>query len=783
MRLQRVSTRIGLSIYKNRMKTGGRLIERYIITAILPYLGLSLLLLTFVLLAQQAGKFVEILGSADPSLDAVADLALGLIPNILIFTLPMSVLIGTATGLSRVGSDSELIAMRAAGVGTWRFVSPVLLLGMFFTLLTLYVAFEIAPKATHLMRQAALKVTLSKIESPIQPNTINTEMPGKVVYVREGDKARGQWERVFIHWSEGEGDLRLITARSGRIDATGEQTELVLTDAVVTTLPSKPAPQGANSAQIITESSAQFRIRLNTGRNAILKRFQERPYELDELHWREIVEKLRSANETERVSLLTTLNKRLALCFASLAFALLGAGLGGRTQRVGRGQAVLVSLGAMLLYYLILLGGEHLSRSGAIPRLLGSWLATGVALIVGIIALFLGERRISGWNPMRSLLSSTAAGSQPANGRQTRSSILMGLLDRSLMRAVCLNFILAYTTLLVIFLIFTLFELLRFITGSEWRLVALYLLYLVPLASMSLAPVGLLVAVLVTYALLARRSEVFVWWASGQSLYRLSLPTLLFSLLVSLSLALLQEKVLPQANRKQENYRAQIRGNLNRAMTPAGFQWLAVPDAKRLYSYKYREGDRALITPTIYEFDAEGVHLKRLVMSEAGNWSNSGTLELQSSRIMDFSGSNITNGYRAPRLSLAENAPAESFKPMLSKPSELSSSALSRYITNLKQVRPEEVTALYVSLYRRGADTTMPIILAIIGVPFGVFFGRRSAFWALGMAIFIGLAMWASASGFQQLGNYRFLPAALAAWATPLIFTALGLILFSRART
>src|SRR4028118_1039716 len=165
------------------MKTsGGRLIERYIITAILPYFGLSLLLLTFVLLAQQAGRFVEILGSADPSLDAVADIVLGLIPNILIFTLPMSVLVGTATGLSKLGSDSELIAMRAAGVGTWRFVSPVLLLGIVFTLLTLYMGFEVAPSATHLMRQAALKVTLSKIESPIQPNTINTEMPGKVVY-------------------------------------------------------------------------------------------------------------------------------------------------------------------------------------------------------------------------------------------------------------------------------------------------------------------------------------------------------------------------------------------------------------------------------------------------------------------------------------------------------------------------------------------------------------------------------------------------------------------------
>ncbi|HJR07215.1 MAG TPA: LptF/LptG family permease [Pyrinomonadaceae bacterium] len=764
------------------MKTrGGRLIEWYIVKAILPYVGLSLLLLTFVLLAQQAGKFVEILGSADPTLDAAADIALGLIPNILIFTLPMSVLIGTATGLSRLGSDSELIAMRAAGIGTWRLISPVLLLGIVFTLLTLYVGFEIAPRATSLMRDAVLRVTLSKIESPIQPHTFNTEMPGKVVYVREGDKKLGQWGRVFIHWQDGK-DLRLITARSGRLDITGEQTELVLTDAVVTTLPAQLGVQSTNSTQVVTESSAQFRIRLNTGRNALLKSFQERRAEIEELDWREILSKVRTTTGVDKRTLLIALNKRLAICCAPLAFALLGAGLGGRTKRFGRGQAVLISLGAMLLYYLVLLGGEHLSRNGTVRPEIGSWLATGLASVAGLLSLILSERGGARWKHRLKRISSSTESPLSA-GNRARSSVLLGLLDRSLIRAICFNFALAYVTLLSIFLIFTLFELLRFITGTEWHLVILYLLYLVPLASMSLAPIGLLVSVLITYALMARRSEVVVWWASGQSLYRLSMPALIFSLFISLALGLLQENILPQANRKQEGYRAQIRGGLNRATTQAGFQWLAVPESKRLYTYKYEEGREALANPAVFEFDSEGVHLARLIMAKEGNWVSSSEMGFQDAEIVEVGQARAGNITHAVRYALKENVAAESFKPMLNKPSELSSRALSEYIKALKIVKPEEVAYLSVALYRRLADISTPVILALIGVPFGVFFGRRSAFWALGAAIVIGLALWASASGFQQLGNYRLLPAALAAWATPLIFTALGLILFSRART
>jgi LPS export ABC transporter permease LptG len=621
-------------------------------------------------------------------------------------------------------------------------------------------------------------------------------MPGKVVYVRDGDKERGQWGRVFIHWQDEGSGMRLITSRSGRLDVTGEQTELVLTDAVVTTLPSKvstlpskvtalPSKQGSDAghpSQIVTESSAQFRLRLNTGRNALVKKFQERRTEIDELNWRELRSKARAAKGAERVALVSALNKRLALCFAPLAFALLGAGFGSRLKRIGRGQAVLVSIGAMLFYYLVLLGGEHLSRSGVLRPEIGSWLATGLASTAGLISLYFNERNVSGGIRAR-LLSSATASAHARAGRARNSILLLGLLDRSVLRAVFFNFILAYASLLFIFLIFTLFELLRFISGSEWRLVFLYLLYLVPLATMSLVPIGLLVAVLVTYAILARRNEVVVWWASGQSLYRLSLPTLIFSMLVSAGLVLLQETVLPQANRRQESYRAQIRGGLNRAMTPTGVQWLAVPDTERLYSYKYGDDGQSLVVPVVYEFDSEGIHLSRLVSGEKGEWKGASDLELQRAEVTDLGQAKARGISRVEKYVLAESTPSQSFKPLLNKPSELNSKLLSEYIRTLKSVRPDDITGLRIALYRRSADITTPVILALIGIPFGVFFGRHSAFWALGVAIVIGLLLWGSASAFQQLGNYRLLPPVWAAWATPIIFTALGLILFSRART
>ncbi|MDQ3805165.1 MAG: LptF/LptG family permease, partial [Acidobacteriota bacterium] len=263
-----------------------RQIDRYIVGALLPYTALSLLILTAVLLTQQAARFAEVLGAADASAGLAFEVVFNLLPNILIFSLPMSVLTGTATGFSRMGSDSELVAIRAAGVGTWRVLLPALVYGAVLCVVALYVGFVWAPAAARNLTGAGLRAALRKMESPVEPRSFYTGMPGKVVYVRDGDREKGQWGRVFMHWLEPEGRVRLVTAASGRLDTSGEQTELVLGEAVITTLP----PEGSG-AGVTTEHSARLRIRddrLNLSRTELIRKMRGREPEYEEMSWGEL---------------------------------------------------------------------------------------------------------------------------------------------------------------------------------------------------------------------------------------------------------------------------------------------------------------------------------------------------------------------------------------------------------------------------------------------------------------------------------------------------------------
>ncbi len=187
------------------MFSGRKLVARYVIGAALPYFLLSVALLTASLLAQQSARFAELALYAQLPMSLFGQIELALIPNVLMFTLPLSVLAGVMTGFARLGSDSEIVAMRAAGVGTWAMLWPVLLLGLVVKAACLFINMKEAPQAARGLRRALIFGALRKLDSPVEPRTFTTEIPGYVIYVRDGNKVEGIWGRVFIYNQQKDG--------------------------------------------------------------------------------------------------------------------------------------------------------------------------------------------------------------------------------------------------------------------------------------------------------------------------------------------------------------------------------------------------------------------------------------------------------------------------------------------------------------------------------------------------------------------------------------------------
>src|SRR6185436_19357365 len=134
-----------------------RLIERYIIRAIFPYALAAFVLLTGILFIQQSGRYFETVFQTIVPAGFMYHLALAIFPTVLIFTLPMAVLSGTIIGLGRMSSDSELVAMRAAGVSRWRMLAPALIIGTIATVASLQLNLNEAPRAQQQLRAVAVR--------------------------------------------------------------------------------------------------------------------------------------------------------------------------------------------------------------------------------------------------------------------------------------------------------------------------------------------------------------------------------------------------------------------------------------------------------------------------------------------------------------------------------------------------------------------------------------------------------------------------------------------------
>src|SRR6516164_11601486 len=105
------------------------------------------------------------------------------------------------------------------------------------------------------------------------------------------------------------------------------------------------------------------------------------------------------------------------------------------------------------------------------------------------------------------------------------------ILDNMILRDFALYLAMIMATFLILALVFTFFELLTDIVRNKvsFILLAEYLINLSPSLVYLMAPMSVLLAVLITFGLLQKSSELTAMKATGCSIYRATLPGLVLS--------------------------------------------------------------------------------------------------------------------------------------------------------------------------------------------------------------------------------------------------------------
>lgn len=779
--------------------------DRYIIKEIVPPFFIGLLIYTFVLLMNQILQLSEIFITRGVAFKAAVTIFIHLVPSILAFTVPMAVLMGVLGGLSRLSSDSEIMAFKTLGISYKRLLRPVLIFSLCGWLFTSYLALYLAPHSNYKLIQTLYQTILTKVQFKINPREFNESIPNTVIFI-QGITQEKEWENVFIYFSNPPEEPRVISAKKGKLNFYPEMKRAVLElfDGTLHSYPlSDPDKYGVTSFEKIEEEinveslfisfSEKKRVR-EKDIGELFKDMKIIKQDLAKLRIEEggTTEKEYDSSRRWRdyISYSIEIHKKFALPFVCLIFGILGLPLGASTRKGGRTSGFTISLGIILVYYVLITTGEEMAINGRLSPLLGIWGPNILLLLIGFY-LFLKSQKESKLfaGLSRFFRRKREEESFPKKRIFSRNWPRLPLrfpniLDRYTLRKYLAIFLFVFFSLLLIFVIVTFIDRIDNIHKHNKSLMLLfeYIRYRIPEFTHYILPVAALATTLLSLGLLTKFNEITAMKACGISLYRITLPVVLMAVLVSFLSFYLQENILPNSNKKVEEIWDKINDVPPRSYSYLDRRWVLSKEKNRIYHYNYFDREKSVFSQlSIYDFDPSTWSFQRRTYSERGYLSE-GHISLANCWYRDFVNGRPTKFEKSEKMDLSVVEDRSYFLKERKVPEQMSYRELGQYIEELEE-RDFDTVRFKVDLNYKLSFPLASLIMTLLGIPFAFSMGKRGTLVGIGLSIVIAMIYWGGIGIFKSLGYLNYLDAFLAAWGPNLIFGLIGLYLLFTLRT
>jgi len=338
-----------------------KIIHRTTIKDLLLTFILSLAFLNSILMMEKLIRLSRLLAGVGASVFDIGKIILYLQPQILMLTIPMSLLLSILLVYGRMNLDSEIVVLKASGMSFMNISRPVLFLGVFCFLATLSVSFYVGPRSSVILRETISEIITSRSAMALEEGTFNSSFKDVVIVVK-GKKSADILEDIFIYDNRKKDEPKVLMAKQGKFFAQeGGNVGLYLTDGYINIM------RGTSTTELFFE---KYNMILNLeGEAAAPKKMEFTPSQL-----------LAQSNIAEtykrKVALYLELHRRFSLPAVCLVLAFLGPPLALASGKSGKLGGLALGLFVFTLYYSLLIYGESLVNANKMPHYLGAWLAT-----------------------------------------------------------------------------------------------------------------------------------------------------------------------------------------------------------------------------------------------------------------------------------------------------------------------------------------------------------------------------------------------------------------------
>jgi lipopolysaccharide export system permease protein len=158
-------------------------VGRYIFRTTFGAFLVVLVSVTTLMWITQALRNIDLMTSQGQTILVFIGITGLIIPLLLLLIAPIALMIAVAHVLNKLGNDSELIVMNAAGMPPWRIFKPFFAVGIVVALIVAAISMYLSPKCLRELRRWATEVRTEVVTNNVQPGRF-MDIEGLTLHIR-----------------------------------------------------------------------------------------------------------------------------------------------------------------------------------------------------------------------------------------------------------------------------------------------------------------------------------------------------------------------------------------------------------------------------------------------------------------------------------------------------------------------------------------------------------------------------------------------------------------------
>ncbi len=345
-------------------------LDIYILRSITSTFLVSFLIVTAVMLLGNTIKIYDILFAKGMNLVTLGKILSDAALFLSIFIIPMALTLGINFTYTQLSANSEITAMRSAGIPVIRIFLPALIFTLFVFLLLFYDISFVAYKARGSYKKLLIEALRNKIYVGLNQNVFYTSLKGSTLYAEYISPDKREMKDVFFSRNG-----TVIAAKKAIFHDTENGVIVVFYKAHLYSSKGNSIEYGKVGKYILS-------LCVGNAEKPFFKKNDTRYMTINQL-----IHLYRTTGSKEA---LFKINKMLLLSLSVFVLSLMAFTSGLTLARSGKSAGALISLSIFFTFYILEMFGESIFK--AYGNVWAIWLPDSTLLLVGVYMLYKKSR-------------------------------------------------------------------------------------------------------------------------------------------------------------------------------------------------------------------------------------------------------------------------------------------------------------------------------------------------------------------------------------------------------